>query len=238
MTADVGYTHEDHVFRREDPYARAKYDLTTRWLHEAHRSSGTLFHVGCGSGVFNATATELGFTVRAFEPDPAAAALAQLEAPAGLTIEPRALADIEGEGVADVIVMHDVLEHIADDRAAVDDLRRLVRDDGTVILSVPALPSLFGFHDEQLGHYRRYTKRTLRAVVETRFRVDRLRYFGFSFIPLTFTVSKVLRRPYPTSSVGPDDGLAGRAFAGLCRVEERIRPPLGTSLLAELSPRP
>jgi hypothetical protein len=30
MTADVGYTHEDHVFRSEDPYARAKYEITTR----------------------------------------------------------------------------------------------------------------------------------------------------------------------------------------------------------------
>ena len=96
MTADVAYTHEDHVFRREDPYARAKYDLTTRWVQYAQRSGGTLFHIGCGSGVFNRTASELGFRVRAFEPDADAAALAQLDAPPGLQIERLSLAEIEG----------------------------------------------------------------------------------------------------------------------------------------------
>jgi 2-polyprenyl-3-methyl-5-hydroxy-6-metoxy-1,4-benzoquinol methylase len=237
MTADVAYTHEDHVFRREDPYARAKYDLTTRWVQYAQRSGGTLFHIGCGSGVFNRTASELGFRVRAFEPDADAAALAQLDAPPGLQIERLSLAEIEGECLADVIVMHDVLEHIEDDRDAVDDLRRLVRDTGTIVLSVPALPSLFGFHDEQLGHHRRYTKRTLSEVVDPKFRVVQLRYFGFSFIPVTFAVSKVLRRPYPTSSAARADALTGRAFAGLCRLETHVIAPLGTSLLAELSPR-
>ncbi len=122
MTTDVGYTHEDHVFRNEDPYARAKYDITTRWIAGAARG-GTLFHIGCGSGVFNTTALELGFVVRAFEPDDDAAVLAQRAAPPGLRIERTALGgDRRAKGVADVIVMHDVLEHIDDDRAAVDDL--------------------------------------------------------------------------------------------------------------------
>jgi 2-polyprenyl-3-methyl-5-hydroxy-6-metoxy-1,4-benzoquinol methylase len=237
MTADVGYTHEDHIFRSEDPYAKAKYEITIRWILEAQRSGGTLFHVGCGSGVFNTTASRLGFAVRAFEPDPEAAALAQIDAPPGLQIERLSLAEIEGERLADVIVMHDVLEHIKDDQAAVDDLRRLVRDTGTIVLSVPALPSLFGFHDEQLGHHRRYTRRTLREVVDSRFRVVQLRYFGLSFIPVTFAVSKVLRRPYPTSSAARANALPGRAFAGLCRLEKHVSVPLGTSLLAELSPR-
>jgi hypothetical protein len=156
----------------------------------------------------------------------------------GPQIECLSLAEIEKKSVADVVVMRYVLEHIEDDRAAVDDLRRLVRDTGTIVLSVPALPSLFGFHDEQLGHHRRYTKHSLRDVVDARFRIVQLRYFGFSFIPVTFPVSKALRRPYPTSSAArPDAPLGGRAFAGLCRLEEHVCAPLGTSLLAELSPR-
>src|SRR5262245_47007343 len=115
MTVDVGYTHDDHVFRRDDPYAASKYDVTTPWLRAAQPDGGVLFHVGCGSGVFNTTAMELGFRVRAFEPDPDAAALAQQSAPPGLEIEGVPLTGITGTGVADVIVMHDVLEHIEDD---------------------------------------------------------------------------------------------------------------------------
>jgi SAM-dependent methyltransferase len=139
------------------------------------------------------------------------------------------LHEIPGLGVADVIVTHDVLEHIEDDRAAVEDLRRLVKDDGTVILSVPALPSLFGYHDEQLGHFRRYTRTMLRNVVDGLFHITRLRSFGFTCIPVTFLVSRVLRRPYPTASVTGTQSLVGKAFAGLGRAEARFGAPIGTS---------
>jgi SAM-dependent methyltransferase len=145
------------------------------------------------------------------------------------------LDEVEGEGVADVIVMHDVLEHIADDRAAVARLWRLMVEDGRLVLSVPALPSLFGFHDEQLGHHRRYTRRALQAVLASAFSIERLRYFGFSLVPITAYYSRLRRRPYPTGSA--ESGLLSRAFGSLCSLEARIPTPLGTSLVCLARPR-
>ena len=46
-----------------------------------------------------------------------------------------------------------------------------------MLVTVPAGPWLFGYHDEQLGHYRRYTKGTLRRLAGT-LRGRALRYFG------------------------------------------------------------
>ena len=89
-----------------------------------------------------------------------------------------------------------MLEHIADDRAAFAGLVGLVRPGGLVLLTVPAGPWLFGYHDEQLGHFRRYTRSSLRRLVAGACTVDALRYFGFSLVPVCYLYSKLLRRPY------------------------------------------
>jgi 2-polyprenyl-3-methyl-5-hydroxy-6-metoxy-1,4-benzoquinol methylase len=66
----------------------------------------------------------------------------------------------------DLIVMLDVLEHTADDRAALREATSsLLKPGGWLLLSVPAWPALFSRHDETLGHHRRYTPARLRALV-------------------------------------------------------------------------
>jgi SAM-dependent methyltransferase len=64
----------------------------------------------------------------------------------------------------DVVTLLDVLEHIEDDRAFLVALVRAMRPGATLVLTVPALPALWSPWDEQLGHFRRYTRGTLRAV--------------------------------------------------------------------------
>ena len=64
---------------------------------------------------------------------------------------------------ASVILLLDVIEHVADD---VSFLGELVRDSlqpgGLVLVSVPAWPSLYSSHDVRLKHHRRYTARAAR----------------------------------------------------------------------------
>ena len=232
---DQAYTDSDHEFRENDSYAAAKYDVTLRWLGASRGRE--LVNVGCGGGLFNEIATDAGFRVRAYEPDPPVYAQAAERAPAGCTVEEVGLFDIAADVTADVVVMHDVLEHIEDERAAVARVARLVRPDGVAVISVPALPSLFGYHDERLGHYRRYTRQSLRSALEGPFRVEKLRAFGMSFIPVTAYFSRWRRRPYPTDTAG-SPSIVGRAFDGACRLEARVPAPIGTSLIAEVRPRP
>jgi 2-polyprenyl-3-methyl-5-hydroxy-6-metoxy-1,4-benzoquinol methylase len=227
---DVSYTAEDHQFRESDDYARAKYDITLRWLGPARGRS--LLNIGCGGGMFNRLASDAGFAVEACEPDPVAHAAAVESAPEGVTVHLGGLLDSSMTEGADVVVMHDVLEHIEDEAAAVDALCRLVDAKGTLIVSVPALQSLFGMHDERLGHFRRYDRRSLRRAFGSRLHIERMRYFGFSLIPVTLAYSRLLRRPYPTdAAAGPS--LIGKAFGVVCRVESRVPAVLGTSLICE-----
>jgi len=226
---DEEYTADDHEFRENDHYARAKYDITLRWLGAAQ--SRQLLNVGCGAGLFNELAHTAGFKVEACEPDPAAHAVAAAAAPKDVTVHLGGIFDAPITPGADLIVMHDVLEHIEDDAAAVTRMAELLAPDGRVVISVPAIQKLFGLHDEMLGHYRRYDRRSLTRVLEREFNVERTRYFGFAFIPVTAYFSRYRRRPYPTSSAG-GTSIVGRAFETVCRAEARVPVPFGTSVLA------
>lgn len=229
---DEGYTQSDHRARVRDPYAAAKYRLTIAWLKEAGCLGEEIFNIGCGSGVFTIMAAEAGLRVRAFEPDPNAFEMAVASQPPGCSVESLGLSDIPGREIASVIVMHDVLEHIADEDAAVRDVHRLLRTGGLLVLSVPAMPSLFGYHDEELGHYRRYTKASLRAALRPRFDIEHLRYFGMTFIPVTLWFSRLRRKPY---AVGGTQSLL-TLFDAACRLEQRIATPVGTSLICLARP--
>ncbi|HEY0410643.1 MAG TPA: class I SAM-dependent methyltransferase, partial [Candidatus Dormibacteraeota bacterium] len=63
----------------------------------------------------------------------------------------------------DLVTCLDVIEHTDDDVASLRELRRVARPDATLVVTVPAHPSLWSRHDDVNGHRRRYTRRTLGA---------------------------------------------------------------------------
>jgi hypothetical protein len=67
----------------------------------------------------------------------------------------------------DILLLLDVLEHVANDRTFLTGIvnDRLVPG-GLLIVSVPAHPCLFTRHDSLLGHYRRYKKKQLKNLLE------------------------------------------------------------------------
>jgi SAM-dependent methyltransferase len=152
------------------------------------------------------------------------------------------VASIEGFESAetfDCVIATDVLEHIADDRAALRKLISLIRPSGLLVITVPAGQWLFGYHDEQLGHYRRYSRPSLRALVETACAVEDVRYFGAFLIPVCLWYSRVRRRPYPVAESGDTSArpLLAPLLHAVLAAERYLRPPLGTSLILKGRPR-
>ncbi len=68
-------------------------------------------------------------------------------------------------GTFDVVTAFDIIEHVEDDAGFVRDLERVLRPGGAVAIHVPAWPSLWSGHDVVLEHKRRYTLRSLRALL-------------------------------------------------------------------------
>jgi|GEM_PF-895615 len=237
MKLSDAYTLQDHLARGGDRYAQAKYEITRKWISSKLRLGMTLLNIGCGGGYFNILASQMGLDVIACEPDFEAFKIAKTSAhQSSIEVHNLDLVGFAAQGrTGDVVVCHDVLEHIEDDSAAVALLYKICKPAGRVIVSVPALQSLFGRHDEELGHYRRYSRKTLTSVLEPYFQIERMRYFGALSIPIVYFFSKMLRHPYPASANG--GSLLASAYGLVCDIETMITFPVGTSLIAELTPR-
>lgn len=228
---DLAYKTADHLFRSKDAYAQGKYDITTRWLKKRIAPGHLLLNIGCGSGEFNGAAHAMGLRVIGCEPEAHAYELARANLPEGCEVRRCGLLELESEP-ADIIVMHDVLEHIEDDAAAVGAIHRLLKPGGTAVISVPAYQWLFGHHDVQLGHFRRYTRGSLLRVLRERFTIERSRYYGAALIPVALYFSKLSRKDYPVAAAS--GGVMHAMMSGLCGFEARVPMPMGTSVIARV----
>jgi ubiquinone/menaquinone biosynthesis C-methylase UbiE len=84
------------------------------------------------------------------------------------------------ENSFDVIVAFDVLEHIPDDKKAVQEIVRCLKPAGTFVFTVPAFAWLFSEHDYLLGHVRRYNKPMLKRL----FQDGEIKFLSFWFFSL------------------------------------------------------
>lgn len=237
VVPDRQFTHDDHAARENDKYALAKYELTLRWLRARRTSADAgILNVGCGSGQFNVMAERSGFKhVVGIDPDPDALEIARAVAPPHHVLIHAGVPDFQPETKFDAVVIHDVLEHIEDERGAVEWLADLIVPSpaSTLVLSVPAWPFLFGYHDVQLGHYRRYTPRSLRAALSPRFDILLMRQLGLLGVPAAAWYSRLRNEPYPVG----DGGWQDKVLELSCAAELKFVPPIGTSLLIVGQPK-
>lgn len=230
------YTQLDHETREHDLYAHGKYRLTLKTLERVnllngHESKPVLINVGCGGGLFNKLAIEAGFQVFACEPDPTAFELATRFNHPNLKIFLGDISAIQPPVLADVIVCHDVLEHIDAENIALRQIADSLANSGLFVISVPAIDRLFGYHDEQLGHFRRYNKTTLKRILHFDFDAQSVRYYGFFAIPATLYYSRIKKVAYP-ELISARSGLITWIMKMLISIEVRIAFPVGTSVIA------
>ena len=98
------------------------------------------------------------------------------------------------EGHFDLVVLLDVLEHVEDDGAALRALRTRLKPGGLLLITVPALPALWSYHDERHQHFRRYHKSELIVrVQESGYVLTRVTYFNSLLFPLV-VAARLVRR--------------------------------------------
>lgn len=108
----------------------------------------------------------------------------------------------------DVILFLDVLEHIKDDKKAIKEAKRVLKDGGIIILTSPGLNFLWSAHDEGQGHYRRYTRREIRTLArEAGLKLSFISYFNFLLSPPIIAI-RLLAKTKPFSFLADyDSGL-------------------------------
>ncbi|MBZ0116205.1 MAG: class I SAM-dependent methyltransferase [Sandaracinaceae bacterium] len=131
-------------------------------------------------------------------------------------------------GRFDAIVSLNVLEHVADDRAAIAELASLLAPGGWLLTYVPAMSFAFGTLDEALGHHRRYDASVFaERMREAGLVVERLRYMNVLGLAGWIVNGRVLRkRALDHRQVGIFERILP-----IVRLEDRVRVPVGLGLI-------
>jgi SAM-dependent methyltransferase len=141
-----------------------------------------------------------------------------------------ALSKFEG---FDVVTLLDVLEHEKDDAGFLSALVDKMDPGSMLILTVPALPSLWSDWDVQLGHFRRYRKGKVRMLAaHCHLRVEECSYL-FPELVLPAVWRRLRRTANETTEFPTISNFANAVLhaVGLGSVALRRAVPLGTSVL-------
>jgi ubiquinone/menaquinone biosynthesis C-methylase UbiE len=76
-----------------------------------------------------------------------------------------------------LIIAMDILEHLDDDTRGIDESYRVLKENGLLILTVPAFKFLWGIQDRVTGHKRRYMRKQI---------VNRLKGMGFEILKSSY----------------------------------------------------
>jgi SAM-dependent methyltransferase len=144
----------------------------------------------------------------------------------------------------DAVLALDVLEHLDDDATGLREAARMVKTGGLLLVTVPALPSLWGGQDVVSHHRRRYTKSTLlRTFKQAALPAPRVSYFNTLLFPPVAGL-RWTRRALGKDSLARSDfddarpGLVNEVLASVFAAERHIVPrmalPIGVSLIATL----
>jgi SAM-dependent methyltransferase len=151
---------------------------------EAPEGELRILDAGCGTG---GNLVHLGRLGRAVGVDLAPEAAARWRTRSVRAVRGSLLALPFPDGAFDIVTSFDVIYHawVPDDGAAVEEMARVLRPGGLLLVRVPALGILRGAHDEAVETRHRYTRRELVGLLESRgLTAVRSTYANFLLFPL------------------------------------------------------
>lgn len=231
-------------------YQRMAADEDSHWWFRGRRAflekllssldlpqSARLLEVGCGTGGNLALLRQFG-CLDAVEFDPSARATAQAKAGIAIGFCELPFRIDAAEGSYDLVALLDVLEHIEDDVGSLKAVAAKARDDGRILLTVPAHPWLWSAHDDVHHHKRRYTRRSLkRAIAQAGLSLDAIGAFNTLLLPAALAQRAAKRLLANTSAddripPAPLNAVLTRIFMLERHFLGRVPLPIGLSLYA------
>ncbi|HEY0044695.1 MAG TPA: class I SAM-dependent methyltransferase [Allosphingosinicella sp.] len=199
-----------------------------------------ILEIGCGTG-HNLEMLQAFGKADGIEIDPAARAMAEQRL--GRTIGSAPLPQLTGveDGAYDMVAILDVLEHVEEDREALQSIARKLKPGGRILITVPAHPWMWSAHDVVNHHKRRYTRKGFKAVIaEAGLKLETVSWFNSLLFPLAAAARLAGR---VTGKEDSDDALPPRPvnalFEAVFGLERywvgRLPLPPGVSLLAIVS---
>ncbi len=96
----------------------------------------------------------------------------------------------------DIVCAFDVIEHVQNDQKAIDEMKRVCKNGGIIIITVPAFMSLWSEHDDINHHFRRYKASRIKQLFSCSSNILYQSYFNtFLFLPIFIfrSVSRIFK---------------------------------------------
>jgi len=106
--------------------------------------------------------------------------------------------NLEKQELFDSILYIDVIEHIKNDLLELDNAAEHLKPNGALIVLSPAHEWLFTPFDKAIGHYRRYSKKTLSALTPKNCTLQKVLYLDSVGTLLSTANQILLRQSMPT----------------------------------------
>ena len=140
----------------------------------------------------------------------------------------------------DIVIASDCLEHIEDDRKALKEWYRVLKNRGKIIIFVPAFMSIWTELDQISKHYRRYGRNELKLKLKnSRFIINRISFWNcMLFIPIFLTrfLYPILQTKMKYSLGQLPNPIINRLLFSILKIENNIlmktNLPIGVSLFA------
>lgn len=158
---DKLYYKEYYEMERKHWFFLARGKILMNHLETILREKGTckILNVGAATGQTSKLLEQFG-EVKSLEYDKDCCDFTREEL--GIEIIHGTVLDLPYEDNSfDLVCAFDVIEHVEDDKLAVEEMQRVCSDKGFVCVTVPAFQFMWSEHDEINHHFRRYTKKPL-----------------------------------------------------------------------------
>ena len=99
----------------------------------------------------------------------------------------------------DTILYVDVLEHIEDDRRELEIASGFLKPGGCLVVAAPAHQRLYSPFDKAVGHFRRYTKKSLAAIGPSLLKLEQLYYIDSAGLIASTGNLLLLRKSVPSA---------------------------------------
>ncbi|NIM13238.1 MAG: methyltransferase domain-containing protein [Candidatus Aminicenantes bacterium] len=129
----------------------------------------------------------------------------------------------------DLFTLFDVLEHIEYDFEFFKKIKQIAPPNHMLLLSVPACQFLYSDHDRLLHHYRRYSRKTLHALLrDNGYEITRSSYFMFFLFPFALfsrfkeKVMRLFKKKQTSVNVGEVPNWLNRILTKILDMESRF----------------